>query len=88
MFRIDKDDNSIKPLKARSFSELGFKERQHLQEWIAKYPSCLGEDLLIIQKEFAGFSDTQAASGLGQVPPRREAGLYPAPLGGPADLSP
>jgi hypothetical protein len=59
MFRIDKDDNSIKPLKARSFSELGFKERQHLQEWIAKYPSCLGEDLLIIQKEFAGFSDTQ-----------------------------
>ena len=31
MFRIDKDDNSIRPLKARSFSELGFKERQHLQ---------------------------------------------------------
>lgn len=46
MFRIDKDDNSIKPLKARSFLELGFKERQNLQEWIAKYPSCLGEDLL------------------------------------------
>lgn len=59
MFRIDKDDNSIKPLKAHSFSELGFKERPHLQEWIAKYPSCLGEDLLVIQKEFAGFSDTQ-----------------------------
>lgn len=59
MFRIDKGDNSIKPLKSRTFSELGFKERQHLQEWIAKYPSCLGEDLLIIQKEFAGFSDTQ-----------------------------
>jgi hypothetical protein len=59
MFHIDKGDNSIKPLKARSFSELGFKERLHLQEWIAKYPSCLGEDLLIIQKEFAGFSDTQ-----------------------------
>jgi hypothetical protein len=29
-----------------------------LQEWIAKVPSCLGEDLLIIQKEFAGFLDT------------------------------
>ena len=28
-----------------------FKERQHLQEWIAKYPSCLGEDLLVIQFE-------------------------------------
>jgi hypothetical protein len=59
MFYIDKGNNSIKPLKAHSFSELGFKERQDLQEWIAKYPSCLGEDLLIIQKEFAGFSDTQ-----------------------------
>ncbi len=44
MFRVDKDDNSIKPLKALCFSELGFKERQHLQEWIANYPSCLDED--------------------------------------------
>ncbi|SIR24654.1 hypothetical protein SAMN05421641_13313 [Paracoccus thiocyanatus] len=57
MFRVDKDDNSIKPLKALCFSELGFKERQHLQEWIANYPSCLDEDQLIIQKELAGFSD-------------------------------
>ena len=35
------------------------RERAHLQEWIAKYPSVLGEELLVIQKEFAGFSDTQ-----------------------------
>ena len=34
------------------------KERQHLQEWIAKSPDVLGESLLIIQKEFDGFSDT------------------------------
>lgn len=58
MFRIDRDANEIQPLKQRTFSELGFKERAHLQEWIAKNPSCLGEDLLIIQKEFAGFSET------------------------------
>ncbi|SMX51032.1 hypothetical protein [Actibacterium lipolyticum] len=58
MFHIEKNDNSIKPLKGRSFSELGFKERKHLQERIAKYPSCLDEDLLIIQKKLAGFSDT------------------------------
>lgn len=58
MFRIDRDANEIQPLKVRTFSELGFKERAHLQEWIAKNPSCLGEDLLIIQKEFAGFSET------------------------------
>lgn len=59
MFRIDRKTNAIQPLKAHSFAELGFRERANLQEWIAKYPSCLGEDLLIIQKEFAGFSDTQ-----------------------------
>jgi RecB family endonuclease NucS len=35
------------------------RERAHLQEWIAKYPLALGEELLVIQKEFAGFSDTQ-----------------------------
>lgn len=58
MFRINKDANSIEPLRSQTFSELGFRERQHLQEWIAKSPSCLGEELLIIQKEFAGFSDT------------------------------
>src|SRR5471030_2943476 len=58
MFRIDSQTNSIMPLTARTFVDLGFKERNNLQEWIAKAPSCLGEELLIIQKEFAGFSDT------------------------------
>lgn len=58
MYRIDRDTNSIQALKRVSFRELGFRERTHLQEWIAREPSALGEDLLIIQKEFAGFSDT------------------------------
>lgn len=58
MYRVDKIGNHITPLRECSFSELGFKERAHLQEWIANEPSALGEDLLIIQKEFSGFSDT------------------------------
>lgn len=57
-FKIDTEGNSITPLTVRTFGELGFKERSNLQEWIAKEPSCLGEELLVIQKEFAGFSDT------------------------------
>jgi hypothetical protein len=57
-FRINTETNSILPLTARTFGELGFKERSNLQEWIAKEPSCLGEELLVIQKEFSGFSDT------------------------------
>lgn len=57
-FRINTETNSIMPLASRTFGELGFKERSNLQEWIAKEPSCLGEELLVIQKEFAGFTDT------------------------------
>jgi Domain of unknown function (DUF4268) len=57
-FKINTEANLITPLTTRTFGELGFKERSNLQEWIAKEPSCLGEELLVIQKEFAGFSDT------------------------------
>jgi len=58
MYTIDKEKNRITKLEKKSFSDLKFKEREHLQEWIAKNPSSLGEDLLIIQKEFSGFEDT------------------------------
>lgn len=57
-FKIDTETNAIVPLTSRTFAELGFRERANLQEWIAKEPSCLGEELLVIQKEFAGFSGT------------------------------
>ncbi len=58
MFKIDRSANSIARLDIRTFSELGFSERGHLQEWLAKDPDVLGEPLLIIQKEFAGFGGT------------------------------
>lgn len=58
MYLIDTTTNRIKDLTKKSFTELGFRERQHLQEWIANKPDALGEDLLIIQKEFDGFNDT------------------------------
>jgi hypothetical protein len=48
MFKIDKESNSIVPLTLWTFGELGFRERSNLQEWIAKQPSCLGEELLVI----------------------------------------
>lgn len=58
MFIIDKEKNRISKLEEKTFHELKFKEREHLQEWIANNPSSLGEELLIIQKEFSGFSET------------------------------
>lgn len=59
MFIIDKVNNKLDRIEKKTFHDLGFREREHLQEWIAKDPSCLGgEELLIIQKEFDGFNDT------------------------------
>ena len=59
MFKIDLESNQILPVSRKTFTELKIRERDHLQEWIAKAPDTLGEDLLIIQKEFSGFDGTQ-----------------------------
>lgn len=58
MFLVNKEKNTITKIEERRFSELGIRERENLQEWIANEPSSLGEELLIIQKEFDGFNDT------------------------------
>lgn len=59
MFTVNHQTNRISPVRTKKFSELGFSERKHLQEWLAHEPSALGEELLIIQKEFDGFDDTR-----------------------------
>ena len=61
MFIIDTTKNEATAVSRQTFADLGFRERDHLQEWIAKNPTMLGEDdeLLIIQKEFAGFDETR-----------------------------
>jgi hypothetical protein len=59
MYQIDKTTNSITALSTKGFGALGFSERAHLQEWIAKCPECLGEELLILAKEFDGFDETK-----------------------------
>ena len=63
MFRLDTHDNCLQPVQKVSFGELKLLERRHLQEWLAKHPNALTNDsvddeLLIIQKEFSGFTDT------------------------------
>ena len=59
MYKIDSAATRISRLEQVKFSELGFRERNHLQEWIANQPDVLGEELLVIQKEFDGFDDTR-----------------------------
>ena len=58
MYLIDKKTNRISQIEKKTFKEADFSERKNLQEWLANEPSALGEDLLIIQKEFDGFDDT------------------------------
>lgn len=58
MFLINKDTKESVEVKESTFKDFGLKERKDLQEWIANNPSMLGEELLIIQKEFDGFNDT------------------------------
>ena len=36
MYQIDKENNDLIKLEPRQFADLGFRERDHLQEWIAK----------------------------------------------------
>jgi hypothetical protein len=58
MYKINRSTNNVEKLEQRLFKELKIKERDHLQEWIAKNPEMLGEELMIIQKEYDGFNDT------------------------------
>ena len=58
MFLVDSKNKTTKEIREISFKDVGLKERKDLQEWIANNPNMLGEDLLIIQKEFDGFNDT------------------------------
>ena len=59
MFEIDRERNRLHPLERRDLADLGFRERNDLQEWLAARPDVFGEDLLIIQKEFEGFAHSR-----------------------------
>lgn len=59
MYKVNELNNTIEKLEERLFKDLGIRERDHLQEWIAKNPEVLDPNILIIQKEFDGFNDTQ-----------------------------
>lgn len=58
MYKVDKTSKKLQKVEETTFTALGFKERQDIQEWIVANPEILGEELLIIAKEFDGFADT------------------------------
>ena len=58
LFRINPENRESEKIAEVDFARLGFRERRDIQEWIASNPGILGEDLLIIGKEFSGFDRT------------------------------
>ena len=58
LFRINPESRASERIEEVNFTQLGLQERRDIQEWIAANPGILGEDLLIIGKEFSGFDRT------------------------------
>ena len=58
LFKINPTTRESVAVNEVNFADLGFQERRHIQEWIASNPGILGQDLLIISKEFSGFDRT------------------------------
>lgn len=52
MYKVGIQGKSLTELKKVTFAKLGLKERFDIQEWIEKTPSILGEELLVIAKEY------------------------------------
>lgn len=52
MYKVDVMAKRLEPLQEVSYAQLGIKERFDIQEWIEKTPAILGEELLILAKEY------------------------------------
>jgi hypothetical protein len=52
MYKVDSKNKTLVKLDKVKYSDIGFRERFDIQEWVEKNPCVLGEDLLIIAKEY------------------------------------
>lgn len=58
IFLVDPKTKSAAPIEPERFSNLGFRERYDIQEWVLSSPLLLGEELLVITSEFDQFDRT------------------------------
>ena len=59
LFRVTPESQETHRLDEVEFADLGLREVQDIQEWVAANPSILGDDLLIIAKELSEFDRTK-----------------------------
>ncbi len=58
LFRVNPENRETDRIEEVDFGLLGIRERRDIQEWVAANPSILGENLMVITKEFSGFDRT------------------------------
>ena len=58
LYRVSPESQQSERIEEVDFAKLGFQERRDIQEWVEANPGILGDDLLIIGKEFSGFDRT------------------------------
>jgi hypothetical protein len=59
LFEIDPTSKTASTVPSVGLSDLGYRERYDLQEWILSNPALLGEDLFIVTDEYARFDRTR-----------------------------
>ncbi len=69
LYRIDTESRIAEKVQEVNFDQLGLKERQDIQEWVAFNHGLLGENLLIVSKEFDRFDRTNERLDLLAVDP-------------------
>lgn len=65
MYKVNFETKELVEIDEVTLKEMNCKERTDLQEWIVSNPKILGEELLIIQKEFSGWDKTNERLDVG-----------------------
>ena len=68
LFRVDPNTKAPNKIREVDFASLGLQERD-IQDWVVANPGILGDDLLIIAKEFSDFDRTKERLDLLAVDP-------------------
>jgi len=55
IYLVDPQTRVPQAVEPARFEDMGIKERQDFQEWVAAHPSLLGEELLVLATEFSRF---------------------------------
>lgn len=59
LFRVNYKSKESEEISEINFADYKLRERDDIQEWIVTNPSILGEELLLIAKEFSDFDKTK-----------------------------